>query len=208
MSSTSRPDLQKRKSPVQARSQQRAELIMDATRSLLKEKGLTGVTTTAIAARASIPVGSLYQYYPNKKVILMALYENYLAQVQKIYDNFEQPEYLALGWEEFFDRLLKAIHRAELRDQIEDELEKAMSIYPELMEIDRQHREKTADRLAGILRQLGSRWTRPKLRRMALFLYNLNAGVWSYRSQVHPPAKELLDWELSVSKTALRKCFE
>ena len=40
------------------------------TRLLLRDQGLNSVTTSKIAKQAGIPVGSVYQYYPNKKRFL------------------------------------------------------------------------------------------------------------------------------------------
>lgn len=45
--------------------------------------GLDRMTTTRVAARAGVSVGSLYQYYPNKHSLLAAVLEEYLAQVVK-----------------------------------------------------------------------------------------------------------------------------
>lgn len=208
MSTSSRTSLEKRKSPVQERSQQRVQLILATTRALLREQGLNAVTTTSIASRAGIPVSSLYQYYPNKKAILMALYEDYLVKLRELFAQYDQPKYFEQGRMEFIEQLFKHVNKAELRDEIEDELEKAMGIYPELAEIDRQHREKIAEIMVELLRKLGSRWSRAKLRRLALFSYALNAGTWDYRAEVKPRAKELIDWNMTVTHAILGKCFE
>lgn len=208
MTTTPRTSLEKRKSPVQARAQHRVQLILASTRALLREEGLAAVTTTAIANRAGIPVSSLYQYYPNKKAILMALYEDYLAKVRELFSRYDQPKYLEQGWQSFITLLFGQIHRAELRDEIENELEKALVIYPELAEIDRQHREKIAVIMVELLRKLGSRWSRAKLRRLALYGYSLNSGVWYYRAEVKPRAKELIEWNMEVTHAVLGQCFE
>jgi len=208
MATPSRSSLAKRKSPVQARSQQRAQLILNTTRDLLREEGLGAVTTTAIASRAGIPVSSLYQYYPNKKAILMALYEDYLVKVRELFSQYDQPKYLEQGREQTLEQLIRHVNRVELRDEIEDELEKALDIYPELAEIDRQHREKFAEIMVELLRKLGSRWSRARLRRLALYSYALHSGTWAYRAEVKPRAKELVEWNMTVSLAILGKCFD
>ena len=153
-------------------------------------------------------MSSLYQYYPNKKAILMALYEDYLIKVRELFTHYDQPKYLKQGWKPFLTLLFSQVHKAELRDEIEDELEKALGIYPELADIDRQHREKIAGIMVELLRKLGSRWSRAKLRRLALYSYALNAGAWDYRAEVKPRPKEIIDWNMQVTHAVLDQCFE
>ena len=62
-----------RKSPVQARSAATVEAILQAAAHILETEGLEGYTTNAIARRAGVSIGSLYQYFPNKDSITAAL---------------------------------------------------------------------------------------------------------------------------------------
>ena len=70
-----------RRTPQQARSQQRVEEILQAASDLLIEEGYEGLTTSAIAKRAGISVGSLYQFFANKEAVLQALAERYLEKM-------------------------------------------------------------------------------------------------------------------------------
>jgi AcrR family transcriptional regulator len=63
-----------RRIPKQQRSQEIVEAILEAAARLLKQD-LALVSTTAIADRAGVSVGSVYRYFPNKEAILAALYE-------------------------------------------------------------------------------------------------------------------------------------
>ena len=56
----------KRKKPLQLRSRERVELIIRATRTLATELEISEITTSLIATRAGVPVGSIYQYFENK----------------------------------------------------------------------------------------------------------------------------------------------
>lgn len=62
-----------RKRPQQARSRQMQADILDAAVDLLRTHGLTGFTTNAVAERAGVSIGSVYQYFPAKEAILAAL---------------------------------------------------------------------------------------------------------------------------------------
>jgi AcrR family transcriptional regulator len=63
---------------VQQRSAATVEAIHTATFQVLIEAGLKGCTTTRVAARAGVSVGSLYQYYPNRDALLSAVLERHL----------------------------------------------------------------------------------------------------------------------------------
>lgn len=65
--------LEPRKQAVQARATRTVEAILEAAARILEERGLEGYTTNAVAARAGVSVGSLYQYFPNKDAVTLAL---------------------------------------------------------------------------------------------------------------------------------------
>lgn len=70
--------LRPRKSPVQARSAATVEILHVAAIQVLTQEGLSRCTTTRIAERAGMSVGSLYQYYPNRDALLAAVLEKHL----------------------------------------------------------------------------------------------------------------------------------
>lgn len=59
-----------RKKPKQDRSRNTVDAILIAAAHILKTSGFSGVTTNAIAEKAGVSIGSLYQYFPNKHAIL------------------------------------------------------------------------------------------------------------------------------------------
>jgi AcrR family transcriptional regulator len=73
--------LEPRKSPVQARSSASVEAILQATVQVLLQVGKEGLTTTRVAARAGLSVGTLYQYFPNKSALLQAALKRHLSKV-------------------------------------------------------------------------------------------------------------------------------
>ncbi len=70
--------LSPRKKPRQRRSQQTVDAILQAAARIFAERGLGGGTTNHIAALAGVSVGSLYEYFPNKDAILVAVVERQL----------------------------------------------------------------------------------------------------------------------------------
>ncbi len=71
-------DLEARRAPVQERSKERVAKILGAAAALLDAGGLDAVTTNAIAREAGVPVGTLYQFFPNREAVLLALAEQSL----------------------------------------------------------------------------------------------------------------------------------
>lgn len=49
------------------------DALLDAASGLLATQGLAGMTTNAVAERAGVSVGSLYQYFPNKQALVSAV---------------------------------------------------------------------------------------------------------------------------------------
>ncbi|MBD1871295.1 TetR family transcriptional regulator [Cyanobacteria bacterium FACHB-471] len=81
-----------RRKPRQARSQERVNRILDVAEALFIAEGYTATTTNAIATHAKVPIGSLYQFFPDKAAILKALavrYGELLHQRLSILDNLE-----------------------------------------------------------------------------------------------------------------------
>jgi AcrR family transcriptional regulator len=73
--------LEPRKSPVQARSAASVDAILEATIQVLLNVGKERLTTTRVASRAGVSVGTLYQYFPNKSALLQAALKRHLDAV-------------------------------------------------------------------------------------------------------------------------------
>jgi AcrR family transcriptional regulator len=73
--------LEPRKTPVQARSTASVDAILEATIQVLLDVGKEQLTTTKVALRAGVSVGTLYQYFPNKSALLQAVLKQHLSEV-------------------------------------------------------------------------------------------------------------------------------
>ncbi|MEJ2378089.1 MAG: TetR/AcrR family transcriptional regulator [Pseudolabrys sp.] len=70
-----------RKQPRQARARATVDAIFEATIQVLLSEGLSALTTTRVAERAGVSVGTLYQYFPQKQALLFALLQRHLESV-------------------------------------------------------------------------------------------------------------------------------
>lgn len=62
-----------RRAPKQARARATHATILQAAAQILESDGERGFTTNRVAARAGVSIGTLYQYFPNKQAILVAM---------------------------------------------------------------------------------------------------------------------------------------
>ena len=73
-----------RKAPSQERSRRMVEWILDATARVLSERDSAEMTTNLVATVAGVSVGSIYQYFPDKKALIAALHARHSRQMHDV----------------------------------------------------------------------------------------------------------------------------
>lgn len=112
MEATEEPlELVPRRRPIQDRSKRRFETLLAASRELLVDVGFESFTCEEVAARAEVPIGTLYQFFANKYVIVCELDRQDLVAVQQELSDFGG-EIPSLDWLRFLDRFVD--HLAQL----------------------------------------------------------------------------------------------
>ena len=84
----------------QARGERRIAQLLEAAGKVFAESGYAATTTNAIAARAGVSPGSLYQYFPNKDAIAVALAEFYADNLDALLAPFEELDPAAVTLEQ------------------------------------------------------------------------------------------------------------
>jgi AcrR family transcriptional regulator len=95
-----------RRIPKQARSQQRVQHLVNTAAQVFAEVGYEAATTNAIAARAGVPIGSLYQFFPDKDALLQAVIA---AQGEALTIFMSDPLFFTLPLDESIERLLRGM---------------------------------------------------------------------------------------------------
>ncbi|ODS56961.1 MAG: TetR family transcriptional regulator [Agrobacterium sp. SCN 61-19] len=92
----------------------RVAKLLDAGAAVFAEQGYRAATMTEIAARAEAPIGSLYQFFPNKDVLADALVARYAEHVEAALDRI-RAQVADLDGSQLADRLLDVLvaHAAE-----------------------------------------------------------------------------------------------
>ena len=127
--SSSSPKLSKmRRQPQQARSQERVKQILDVAEQLFLEIGYESTTTRAIAARAEVSVGSLYQFFPDKEAILKALAIQYMQTQYQRFLDLHTSEAVTLPLGRYVDQMI------DLFDQFYTDYPGSRAIFEQLLD--------------------------------------------------------------------------
>jgi AcrR family transcriptional regulator len=100
---------------VQARSSITVNAILQATIQVLLKDGKERLTTTRVAARAGVSVGTLYQYFPNKSALLQAALRRHMDEVARAVDRARR-EHAGKPLIEMATALIDAFFAAKMRD--------------------------------------------------------------------------------------------
>jgi len=73
-----------RRKPRQRRARQTVEAILDAVVRILKRERFDTITTNHIAEVAGVSIGSLYQYFPDKRAIFVALHSQHIEEIDRL----------------------------------------------------------------------------------------------------------------------------
>ncbi|PRX98792.1 TetR/AcrR family transcriptional regulator [Allonocardiopsis opalescens] len=135
----------------QRRGLRRMEEILDAAEAVIAEVGYEEAGTNAIAARAGVSPGSLYQFFRNKGEILDALMPRYIEQSRTFWAEQLGPEAARLPMAEVVDRTLRAAIALKDARPAFWVLSHGSATSPRLAAASAELRAETAARLAAVL---------------------------------------------------------
>jgi AcrR family transcriptional regulator len=156
-------ELDLRRTPRQARGQATFERILDATVEVLDRVGTEALTTNLIARTANVNVATLYQYFPNKQAVLLALFKRQNGARVEIGMRMLGGMSQSSDWR---NRVAKGIQAAaEVRRNMGGvaALRLAMRSSPDLLEHDRDQLDQLAGTLARELVDSGVREDKARL---------------------------------------------
>ncbi|WP_170223350.1 TetR family transcriptional regulator [Nonomuraea turkmeniaca] len=94
-----------RRQPAQRRSARRVERMLDACAELLDETGYEALSTTRIAERADVAIGSVYQFFPDKRAITQEVTRRNVEEfVRRVDRRFLEEDHR--GWWEAVDAII------------------------------------------------------------------------------------------------------
>ncbi len=110
-----------RRQPQQRRARQTVDAVLDALVRVLKREGFDAITTNRVAEVAGVSIGSVYQYFPDKRAIFGALHQRHIEEIDRIVET-KLVEHAASSLDELIRALIEAMVDAH-------------SIDPELFEL-------------------------------------------------------------------------
>ncbi len=98
-----------RRQPRQARSLERVNRILDVAAELFEREGYRATTTNAIASRAQVPIGSLYQFFPDKAAIMQALAVRYTEKLHQRLAQLETADTTTLSLSDYVEQMVDTV---------------------------------------------------------------------------------------------------
>lgn len=125
-------DVEQRRLPVQGRSRERVNTILNCAVESIKEVGVQGIKTSEIARRAGISLPSLYRYFPNKAAIIKALAQQHIEKLNGLMQAF----LVDFDLDEGFDHLIDVYAEFYRSEPGYKEIWSGVESMPELQELD------------------------------------------------------------------------
>jgi len=104
-----------RRKPKQLRARQTVEAVLDAVVRIVKREGIRAVTTNRVAEVAGVSIGSVYQYFPDKRAIFVALHQRHIEQIDRMVET-KLMEHAASSLEKLIRAMVEAMVEAHAAD--------------------------------------------------------------------------------------------
>ncbi len=184
-----------RRKPAQRRGERRVEDLLAAAVAEFSHVGYEAATMSAIAARAGAPIGSLYQFFPNKEAVARAVRTRYIEDVEAQWMHLNPTDSAAFV-DEFVDSMVLFVdqHPAFLA---------LLDAPPSTLPIGPRHRLR--QRLSVILDSLRPRVCEGCAERVAETVLQINKAMMGLYARAHEPEKS---WHLEEYRTLLHRYFQ
>jgi AcrR family transcriptional regulator len=184
-----RGPLEPRETPVQARSAASVAAILESAIQVLLDVGKEALTTTRVAARAGVSVGTLYQYFPNKSALLQAVLKSHFDEITDAMEAVCQ-EQKGRSLSQMATALVTAFLEAKMRD-----VNTSVALYSVSGDVDgativRQVGYRTSKAVAEML-ETAPEQLRADPRLVASILQGTMAGVSRRLLESRSPEKEV-----------------
>ncbi|MGW0045477.1 TetR/AcrR family transcriptional regulator [Rhodococcus sp. NPDC003348] len=175
-------ELLPRKRPTQERSRRKFDALLASARDLLTEVGFESFTCEEVASRADVPIGTLYQFFANKYVIVCELNRQDFASVR---DELEQFDGVipSLDWLRFLDSFVDHLAKLWTSDPSRREVWLAMQSTPSTRATGKISEKQLAEKIATMLAPLTPRTRRDRRIMMAEVLVHVVYSMLNFSVQ-------------------------
>lgn len=173
-----------RRIPQQVRGKRRVSAFLRAAAAVIAESGYERATMSAIAERAHSCIGSLYQFFPNKRSVAEALRDEYVQEIEQSWIALGR-EAPSLASEELTCRLIK----------LQIEIIKSHPALLALLDVpSRSHkrRQLVRARIAAVLVAHKPRMSRTTALRVASVVQQVSKGLFTLYAQADADEKNVM----------------
>ncbi|MCK7638521.1 TetR/AcrR family transcriptional regulator [Corynebacterium pygosceleis] len=168
-----------RRRPAQQRSRERFERILSAARSVLVDVGFESFTFDEVARRAEVPIGTLYQFFANKYVLICELDRQDTAGVVAELDTFAH-QVPALQWPEFLDEFIEHVSKLWHDDPSRRAVWHAIQSTPATRATAAATESEVLDIIAEAMRPLASHASEEQRRELAAILVHTASSLLNF----------------------------
>lgn len=105
------PDIGMLRAPVQARSQDSTDRMLDAAIAILDRAGLAGLTIAAVGKEAGVATGTIYHRFRDRRALLIGAQHRFLTRLEEEFLATTAPIYFKEDDDDFLLELLEAFDR-------------------------------------------------------------------------------------------------
>ncbi|MDH6283300.1 AcrR family transcriptional regulator [Rhodococcus sp. LBL1] len=171
-----------RRRPTQERSRRKFDALLAASRDLLVDVGFESFTCEEVAARADVPIGTLYQFFANKYVIVCELNRQDLVGVQQELEAFDG-EVPSLDWLRFLNKFVDHMAGLWTSDPSRREVWLAMQSTPSTRATGVIHEKEFAEQVSRMLAPLTPHTPRERRKMMAEVLVHVVYSMLNFSVQ-------------------------
>ncbi|SAL24555.1 TetR family transcriptional regulator [Caballeronia arvi] len=162
-----------RRQPAQQRSRERLDRILEAAQQLIAEKGSEHVKMSEIAELAEISIGSLYQYFPDKRAIVRTLAELYAAESRRCVREALEAVQNKAQLLDAFASLVDQYYEIVLDKPVMRDISSALRSDKELMSIEIAESKACGTLLAAAIRRVTPRADSKRVNALAFLIWQM-----------------------------------
>jgi AcrR family transcriptional regulator len=162
-----------RRQPVQQRSQERQDRILTVAEELIATKGSDQVKMSEIAQGAEISIGSLYQYFPDKRAVIRTLAERHAAESRRCIEEALAAVRDKAGLLAAFSALVDQYHEIMLSTPVMRDISSGMRADKELQALELAENKACGALLAAAIRRAFPKSDAKRVAALAFLVWQL-----------------------------------
>jgi AcrR family transcriptional regulator len=163
--------------PIQKRSRERFEKILEIVTKLIAEKGSDALKMSEVAELSEISIGSLYQYFPDKTAIIATLAERYNALGRACVNAELNLVHTELELQSALHRITDGFYKMYLEYPVMRDIWGATLADKALQELEAIDAQAHTDMLLEVLKRLRPKHKKPELETLSMLTMQLIAST-------------------------------